>query len=117
MIVVVFAPMQITLLASEASKQVNCTCSRGSLLEFQNLLVMCVPFLRDGTLKKGAFSSPCLKEGTGKHPAETQELEARRMAHLRASRFCNKTLAVFCRSVNARKRKIKSFIKQRCNFT
>jgi hypothetical protein len=26
-------------------------------------------------------------------------------------------LAVFCRSVNARKRKIKSFIKQRCNFT
>jgi hypothetical protein len=56
---------------------------------------MCVPFLRDGTLKKGAFSSPCLKEGTGKHPAETQELEARRMAHLRASRFCNKTLPVF----------------------
>jgi hypothetical protein len=51
---------------------------------------MCVPFLRDGTLKKGAFSSPCLKEGTGKHPAETQELEARRMAHLRASRFCLK---------------------------
>jgi hypothetical protein len=49
----------------------------------------------DGTIKKGAFSSPCLVEVPPSTLKETQELEARRMAHLRASRFCNKTLPVF----------------------
>jgi hypothetical protein len=31
--------------------------------------------------KRGADSSPCLHGGTGKHPDEAQELEARRTAH------------------------------------
>lgn len=47
------------------------------------------------TDKKGADSSPCLTEGTGKHLYRNTRLEARRVAHLRASRFCRSKLCRF----------------------
>jgi len=39
-------------------------------------------------------------------PAETQELEARQTAHLRASRFSKEKIGGFSKKLNARKRKI-----------
>jgi hypothetical protein len=45
--------------------------------------------------KKGADSSPCLVEVPPSTHSETQELEARQTAHLRASRFTVEKLAVF----------------------
>jgi hypothetical protein len=39
-------------------------------------------------------------------PAETQELEARQTAHLRASRFSKEKVGGFSKKLNARKRKI-----------
>ncbi len=89
MITVVFAceakdapckTINVRIIFLQLEEVLTSLCLPYSTLTCSICLVMPVPFLRRKHYKKGAVSSPFLKEGTGKHPAETRNLEARRAA-------------------------------------